>query len=251
VSGCENKKKLAAEFAHDDAVVSAPPVPTHFELNTKDAKVSLRLPAGIERYPGLHAKLFQDGKQELTEFANQAAEDRRRFARKGVKQATPYERRVVWTITAITPHLISLRDRWFDDTGGVHPDHGSDVLLWDRVQNVAVLQSELFKPDADTTKLDDVICQKARAAKAARMGPSDSKSWQCPTWSDSPAVLIPSVTPYRIGGMTFLYDPNVLGAYAEGDYAVTIPLSDFQALLAPRWAADFVGSPAPALKTKA
>jgi hypothetical protein len=245
VAGCDDSKTVKAEFAKDDAVVSGPPVPTHYEANTPDAKVSLTLPVGIERYPDLHAKLFNDGKQELVEFAAQAASDRQRFAAKGVKQSTPYERRVTWTITAITPHLISLRDRWFDDTGGAHPDHGSDVLLWDRLRGVEVLQSELFKPDADTRPLDDLICEKTRAAKSARIVATDPKRWTCPTWTDSRAVLVPSTQPYRIGGMMLLFDPYVVGAYADGEYEVLIPLADFQRLLSPTWAADFAGAPAP------
>jgi hypothetical protein len=250
LAGCENKKRLTAQFAHDDAVIAAPPVPTHYALSTPDAQVNLALPEGIARYPGLHAKLFNDGKDELLDFLKHAIEDRRRFAAKGVKQATPYERRVVWTITAVTPHLISLRDAWFDDTGGVHPDHGSDVLLWDRVHNVALLQDELFKPDVDTAQQDAALCAATMRAKAARVGPSDAKSWSCPKFSDGHAVLVPSTRPYRIGGMMFLFDPYVIGAYAEGDYEVLLPLSDFQQILAPAWAEDFTGSPSPSVRPK-
>jgi hypothetical protein len=250
LGGCENKKTLAAQFAHDDAVVSGPPLATHYELNTLDAKVAMTLPPGIDRYPVLHAKLFADGKQELLDFVTEAIEDRQRFARKGVKQASPYERRVVWTITAVTPNLVSLRNRWFDDTGGAHPDHGSDVLIWDRVHNVQLLQSDLFRPDVNTQALDALLCQKITVARQARLGPADSRSWSCPTWSDSHAVLVPSTRPYRIGGMMFLFDPYVIGAYAEGEYELLIPLSDFKSYLAPQWAADFVGAPAPSVRPK-
>jgi hypothetical protein len=82
------------------------------------------------------------------------------------------------------------------------------------------------------------------------MGPTDPKSWACPTWTDSHAVLVPSTQPYRIGGIMFLFDPYVIGAYAEGEYDVLIPLADFQQLVAPRWAADFAGAPAPTAQPK-
>jgi hypothetical protein len=58
------------------------------------------------------------------------------------------------------------------------------------------------------------------------------------------------VRPYRAGGLLFLFDPYVIGAYAEGDYAVLIPLSDFQAAVAPAWAKDFEGSPAPGVASR-
>jgi hypothetical protein len=250
LAGCENKKRLIAQFTRDDAVVAAPPTPTHYVNATPDAKIELVLPADIARYPDLHAKLFNDGKLELLDFLKHAIEDRRRFAKKGVSQPTPYERRVVWTITAVTPHLISLRESWFDDTGGAHPNHGSGALLWDRMRGVMLLQGELFKPDADTTALDAVLCRATTKAKESRVGPSDPKTWSCPKFSDSHAVLVPAARPYRVGGMMFLFDPYLIGAYAEGDYEVLIPLSDFQPLLAPAWAGDFAGSPAPTVKPR-
>jgi hypothetical protein len=248
--GCESKKKLRAEFARDDKAVAAPPIPTHFALDTPDARTELSLPARIARYPELHAKLFNDGKQELMDFTKQAAGDRARYALKGIKQASPYERRVAWTITAVAPDLISLRDAWFDDTGGAHPDHGSEVLLWDRIHNTPLLQSELFKPELDTARLDDRLCQGVTRAKQARVGPTDPKTWTCPKWSDAKAVLVPSTRPYRIGGLMFLFDPYTIGAYAEGDYEVLIPLSDFQSTLSAAWAKDFTGSPAPTVKPR-
>ena len=250
LGACDTKAKLKAEFIQADKAVAAPAVPTHFALSTPDAKTELTLPAGIDRYPELHAKLFNDGKQELMNFTKAAAGDRARYALKAVKQATPYERRVVWTITAVTPRLISLRDAWFDDTGGAHPNHGSEVLLWDRMHNVPLLKSELFKPDLDTAMLDNRLCRAVIQAKQARLGPSDPKSWSCPKWLDAKAVLVPSARSYRIGGLMFLFDPYTIGAYAEGDYEVLIPLSDFQAALAPAWAQDFSGAPAPMVRPR-
>jgi hypothetical protein len=251
LTGCgPSKKQMAAQFAHDDAVVAAPPLPTHYALSTKDTQINLALPAGIDRYPELHAKLYNDGKAELLDFLKHAIEDRQRFANKGVKQATPYERRVVWSITAVSPHLISLRNTWFDDTGGAHPNHGSGVLLWDRVRNVMVLQAELFKPDADTAVVDTLLCQATTKAKAARLGPTNAKGWSCPKFADGHAVMVPSAQPYRIGGMMFLFDPYTIGAYAEGDYEVLLPLADFKSILAPGWAVDFAGSPAPSVRPR-
>ena len=250
LAGCDGKKKLNAELAKADAAVAAPPIPARFAADIADAKVQLTLPAGIERYPELHAKLYNDGRREMLEFIHQAVGDRIRLARKGVPERGPYQRTVAWTITAVSPHLISLRSAWFDDTGGVHPNHGSDVLLWDRVRNVMVLQSELFKPDVDTRAQDFWLCKALTRAKEARVGPSAPKSWTCPRWNDAHAVLTPSTRPYRIGGMMFLFDPYVIGAYAEGDYEVLMPLAKFQSILAPGWAEDFTGAPAPTVKPR-
>ncbi len=246
MAACDGRKKQQAQLARDDAAVAPKAVAAHFALTTPDAQVELNLPAHIASYPELHRTLYEDGRQELEDFANQAREDRARYSAKGVRQRGPYVRKVSWTITAITPKLISLMGAWFDDTGGVHPNHGSQARIWDRQHNQMLLQSELFKAEADPAPLDAALCQAVTELKTRRMGPTDPRRWTCPKWADSQAVLAPSTQPYRIGGLTFLFDPYVIGAYAEGDYAVTIPLSVFQSALAPQWSADFTGSPAPA-----
>jgi hypothetical protein len=224
--------------------VAAPPVPTHFEMTTADAKVEMVLPDGFDRYPELHKAMYESGRDELTEFAKVAEGDRARYRAKGRPLNGLYARRVTWTITAVSPHLISLKSVWFTDTGGAHPNHGTGAFLWDRVRNQMVLKSELFKADYDFSGLDRRLCAEITRVKSERMGPTDSRSWTCPKWRDSRAVLIPSNRPYRIGGLMFLFDPYVIGPYAEGDYQAVIPLPDFQAALNPEWAGDFVGWPA-------
>jgi hypothetical protein len=251
LAGCNSKERDRREFAYADAVTAPPPIPTGFQLANADAQVQLALPPNIDHYPGLHGYLYNTGKDELTEFAQTAAADRAYLAKKGVSQPQPYERRIVWTITSMSPHLISLRQAWYDDTGGIKADHGSTTLLWDRVHNTPLLQTELFKPDIDTKALDDELCQATIKAKEARVGPTDAKTWTCPTFLTSNAVLVPSATPYRVGGMMFLFDPHMLGNYAEGDYEVLIPQDDFRKFLAPAWAADFVGAPGPMVRPKA
>jgi hypothetical protein len=244
VGACDDGARRKAEGAAADAAVNPKPPPLRFSLSTPDAKVELTLPPGIAAYPDLHRMLFENGRDELLEFAKAAADDRRRLASKGVSQPTPYVRRVSWTLTAVTPDLVSLKGHWFDDTGGIHPDQGSQARLWDRARKQVLATSDLFRDDADQPALDEALCKAVTRVKTARMGPTDPDSWSCPKWSDSQAVLAPSARPRRAGGLTFLFDPYVIGPYAEGDYEVLIPLSDFQAALAPAWAKDFEGTPA-------
>ena len=230
-----------------DAALGRPALPAlRYARATRDAVVGLTLPRAVEAYPELQAKLYDDGQRELDEFVAQAAEDRRHFRSKGVAQPKPYERRIVWAITAVAPHLISLRQAWSGYTGDVHPAHGSDVLLWDRVRNEIVLPSQLFRPDADAARLDALLCQAVRRAIAAHPRPDNLLPSHCPAWADSRAVLAPSAQAYRIGGLMFLFDPSVIGAYAQGDYQVLIPQTAFRDALAPGWAVDFAGDPAQA-----
>ena len=247
---CEDKKALNTEFTAADKAVTAPAPGQLFNLTTPDARVSLVMPDGIARYADVQRALFDQEKRLLVDFTQTAKEDRKRLIENGKSQPQPYERRETWSITAVTPHLISLRGNWFADTGGAHPNHGSEVKLWDRDHGQFILPAELFKPDADFADQDKRLCAAVTKAKQARMGPNPPGRWSCPEWADAHFVLIPSSQPYRIGGLMFLFDPYVIGAYAEGDYEVLIPLADFQAKLNPAWASQFVGAPAPTVKPR-
>ena len=71
---------------------------------------------------------------------------------------------------------------------------------------------------------------KAKAAKGVEWDP---ESFPCPKWRESHFVLAPSTVPGKIGGLVFLFDPYAVGAYAEGEYEVTLPQALFTAVLAP------------------
>jgi hypothetical protein len=249
LAACDSKKTLTAEYIAADKTISGPAPGQIFNLATPDAKVSLVMPGQAANYPEMQRALFDEEKQHLLDFAQTAKEDRKRLAQTGKRQPQPYERRETWTITAVTPNLLSLRANWFADTGGAHPNHGSEVKLWDREHSQFILPAELFKPDADLGAQDRLLCAAVTKARVARMGANPPGQWSCPRWADSRFVLVPSARPYRIGGLMFLFDPYVIGAYAEGDYEAPIPLSDFQKILSPTWAPEFSGAPASTVKS--
>jgi hypothetical protein len=57
--------------------------------------------------------------------------------------------------------------------------------------------------------------------------------FSCPKWNQTVLVLAPSTMPGKIGGLTVLIDPYVVGPYSEGDYEVVVPASAFQACWPP------------------
>ena len=234
-AGCQKKQP---------AKPAAPPARMSFYQATPDATVRLTLAPAIAAHTALRFKLYQDGVHELTTFVAEARNDHDRVKSKG-GTPQPYEHAISWTITAATPRLLSAWGTWFDYAGGAHPNNGSEALLWDEVNDREVQRSELFAPNADQARLDAVLCQAIRRAKAERNGAvGDSQGWSCPKWADSNFVFAPSVVSGKLGGMIFLFDPYAIGPYAERTYEVTGPLDAFKAALAPAWANDFAGSPA-------
>ena len=223
---------------------ASPPLPLAFARTTPDAKVSLTLDKAFRREPGLQQQIYAAGVADLNSFLVQAQGDRAHLLAKHIV-TPPYERTVSWTLTAATPRLAAAREAWFDDTGGAHPNHGSKGLIWSVVTDAELPAAELIRPDADQGALDAILCRAVTAAKARRQSPGSAPTDRaCPRWGDSAFVPVASTTPGKIGGLMFLFDPYVLGPYAEGDYAIVVPQAEVSRWLAPLYAPEFAGAPA-------
>lgn len=223
------------------AAPAAPARPLVFKQTDPAADVALTLPAEINRYSALHAALYDRETALLKDFTDKAEADRK--ATDGEFPWRQYASQRQWFVEVASPPLLSLRGMWFDYTGGAHPNHGATALLWDTEKNTEIKPTALFRPGADTTVLDKRICDAVAAAKRHRGGVPLDSMFSCPKWTETALVLAPSTEPGKIGGLTALIDPYVVGPYAEGDYEVTIPSSAFRALLAPAYADAFAGSP--------
>ena len=247
LSACDRKPAPPAEApATPAAPVAAAPAPMArplaFDQTDPAAKVALRLPAEIANYPGLHTMLYDREVAGLRTFAAKAETDRK--ASTSQFPWRPYNRQGQWFLAADAAPLVALRALWFEDTGGAHPNHGGASLLWDATANREIQPKALFRPDADMTVLDKAICDAVATAKTHREGAVPlSDTFSCPKWSQTVLVPAPSATPGKIGGLTAIIDPYVVGPYSEGDYEVTVPASAFQGLLAPAYAGAFGGVP--------
>lgn len=249
LSACDRKPAPPAEApaaSTTTAPVAAAPAPLArplaFDQTDPAAKVALRLPAEVANYPALHTLLYDREVAGLKTFAAKAEADRKASA--GQFPWRPYNRQGQWFLAADAAPLVSLRALWFEDTGGAHPNHGGASLLWDATANREIQPKALFRPDADMSVLDKVICDAVAQAKTRREGAVLlNDMFSCPKWSQTVLVLAPSTIPGKIGGLTALIDPYVVGPYSEGDYEVTVPASAFQSLLAPAYAGAFGGAP--------
>lgn len=233
----------AASAAASTATASAPMArPLAFDQSDEAAKVVLRLPAEVAGRPALHALLYDREVAGLKTFAAKAQADRK--ASDGKFPWRPYTRQGQWFLAADAAPLVGLRALWFEDTGGAHPNHGASTLIWDSAANREVQPKALFRPGADMSALDRAICDAVAQAKTHREGAAPlNDMFACPKWDQTVLVLAPSTIPGKIGGLTVLIDPYVVGPYAEGDYEVVVPVTAFQGLLAPAYAGAFGGAP--------
>ena len=224
------------------------PEPLSFARTTPDATVSLRLYPEFADLPGLRFQLYQDGVKELTTFLAQAKNDHAHLAAKG-PPATPYRRAIDWKVTAATPRLVGAEEIWFDDTGGVHPNHGTKGLVWDVLGDHQIAGSELFRSGVSPTVLNNALCDAIKAEKVRRLGaPAETGEGSqgfCSKWPESEFTLAPSTVKGKIGGLIFLFDPYVLGPYAAGVFEVRVSEKAFHFWLSPTWVSEFAGDPLP------
>lgn len=245
LGACDREPAPPAEAPTPPPAVVAPAPtarPLAFDQTDPAAKVALALPAQIANYPAVHTLLYDREVAGLRTFAAKAEADRK--AADGKFPWRPYNRQSQWFLAADAAPLVALRALWFEDTGGAHPNHGGSTLIWDAAANREILPKALFRPDADMTVLDKAICDAVALAKTHREGAVPlSDTFSCPKWSQTVLVLAPSTIPGKIGGLTALIDPYVVGPYSEGDYEVTVPASAIVSLLAPAYAGAFGGAP--------
>jgi hypothetical protein len=220
-----------------------PATPLHFKQDAPDATVSLDFDKAIERWPVLHKQIYDRDVPELKAFAAQAKEDR--DGMKGESfQPGPYARNLSYAPTAATARLVSVKQTWFEDSGGAHPNHGWSGLIWDTAARRPVDPGALFAA-GDFPEIQKALCDGIAAAKKEREGSEDwdRQTWPCPDWRKSKFVLVPSTEPGRLGGFVFLFDPYEVGSYAEGESEVQLPWTVFKGALASAWAGEFGGAP--------
>jgi hypothetical protein len=220
---------------------ATPAAPLAYTKKTADAEVALTLAPDIARWPRLHREVYARGVADLRRFADQAGSDRSSVAGSD-NQPGLYARDLDWKVSAATPRLVSLIQAWYENDQAAHPNHGYDSYLWDVAANRSVGNAALFSA-GDDKAIEKALCDGIDKAKRDRGAVWDPEANPCPKWRESRFVLAPSTVPGKVGGLVFLFDPDDIGAYAEGDYQIPLPQALFRPVLAPAYADQFAGEP--------
>lgn len=249
-AGCK-KPEAAPTKAPPPPIEAAPSTPAgaaaplSFADKSTAAEVSLKLPAALVRQPDLHARLYAEDVASLRQFSEGAANERAEMG-EGNGPAQPYERAIEWSIGADTSKLLSVWSLQAEYTGGAHGNSSFNAVLWDKALKRQIAPSALFSPGVDAA-MDKALCDALIAEKKRRLADTyqapSPDTWTCPKWRSISFTLSPSTVPGKAGGLTFLIAPYVAGAYAEGDFRITVPRSAFAGFLKPAYADEFAGEP--------
>lgn len=227
--------------------------PVAYKLEDGRMTTELTLDPALRAHPELRARLYGEGMAAIREFE---AAVRGARAEAGGELDSDMDLSLRWGAPVETSRLVSTDGLVWSFTGGAHGNPGYHAILWDRIGQRPVAPAELFRADADQTKLDHALCDAINAAKAARGGdqawdPAPYRGeqgeglWSCPAALETPFSLAPGDTTGKAGGLVFLIGPYIVGPYAEGVYTAVVPAAAFSALLSPEWADQFEGAPSP------
>jgi hypothetical protein len=132
-----------------------------------------------------------------------------------------------WKVVADLPRFLSLSAEIYLYTGGAHGNSGFDSLLWDREAGGALDVVSLFRSQAALQDaLGDAWCKALKAEKTARIGEEyvDDGFFPCPPIKDL-TLLVGSSDKQKFNRIGLIAAPYVAGAYAEGPYEVTLPVT--------------------------
>ncbi len=187
-------------------------------------------PQAVDAIPKLKAWFDADIDTRRQALEEEATEGRRAAGTEGFPYH-PYGQWIAWRVVTELPDWLSLSADMSDYTGGAHPNHGFDAMLWDKSAHIRRDPLDLFtSPQALSAALRADFCylldlQRAKK-RGERLDPARGGMFEeCIDPVDSTVILGSSNrrTFNRIG---VLVAPYQAGPYVEGDYEVTLPVTE-------------------------
>jgi len=141
----------------------------------------------------------------------------------------------------------------YNFTGGAHPNHGSDTLLWDRQAGKMISIRPFFTELADggpaMTAIRNAVVADLKVEKKNRDSDNPDMSLvdalEPKLLTIGPVSLTPSTVAAKSSGLTFHYGPYAVGSYAEGDYTAFVPWEVLKPYLSAEGTAIFGGNRLP------
>lgn len=141
----------------------------------------------------------------------------------------------------------------FSYTGGAHPNHGSDTLLWDRqagkMISIRPFFTELVDGGLAMTAIRNAVVADLKIEKKKRDSDNPDMSLvdalEPKLLTIGPVSLTPSTVAGKSSGLTFHYSPYAVGSYAEGDYTGFVPWETLKPYLSAEGTAIFGGTRPP------
>ena len=185
-------------------------------------------PAAAGRIPALKAWLDTERTKARAQLIEDATTGRAEAKDSGFDyHAYAFGRE--WQKVTETPRFLSLSAQIYDYTGGAHPNHGYDSLLFDKQAGARVAPLALF---ASAAAFDAVIQQpfclaldRERGKRRGEPVTDDGSPFNDCIKPSEQTVILGSSNGRTFDKVGVLVGPYAAGSYAEGDYEFTLPVT--------------------------
>ena len=199
-------------------------------------------PAAAGRIPALKAWLDKDAADGQASIA-QSAREGKADAKKDGFDFNSFDAETDWQVVTDLPKWLSLSGTSGDYTGGAHPNHGPVALLWNKDAAKKVDAVDLFTSKAALTKaIQTRFCAALNKQREDKRGEAVDPKGLFGDCLDpaKEVVILGSGDRAHFTRIGVLIGPYEAGSYAEGDYEITLPVTDAViAAVKPEYRADF------------
>ena len=154
---------------------------------------------------------------------DKAMRDKEGFDFNGYQSSTDYQ------TAGQSPRVLSLFVDASAYTGGAHPNHGTNALLWDRQAAREIKIADLFAEPANRDRLltqrwCDAL-NKAREEKRGEPVTGSDMFDECPKLDEIAIVPTDKDGNARFERLILTASPYVAGPYVEGSYEIDLPVT--------------------------
>ena len=210
--------------------------------NTPLLEFTYEWPAEAVAIPALDLRLYKAAKAALAKAQQYAAEDKKLTADQK-RDFDGHYYSMMWSTSGQSIRLVSLEGAYEAYTGGAHPSHGSEVLLWDRQLNRPVDMNALFsKAGAFAAITRTAYCKALNAEREQRRDGEklDGDFGACPRYAELEIAPFDNNKNGRFDRIHFVADEYVAGPYVEGPYETPLPVTaQLIAALKPEYRSSF------------
>ena len=129
-----------------------------------------------------------------------------------------------WTTAGQSPRLLSLYAETLLFTGGAHPSHGADALIWDRLARREVQPERCSAPATASTNWSvPDFCRIFQGERAKRGAPA--QLGDCPQFDKLAVLPADSDGDRRFDRFRLVAPHGVAGGYAEGRYDIAVAVT--------------------------
>jgi hypothetical protein len=195
--------------------------------NGSALKFSYELPASAAAIPALEKQLRTDMNDALNE-ARGYAEDGREAARDQKREFIQQYYSATWRTLGQSVRLLSLGETVETFTGGAHPNHDVDAIIWDRRLGRKLSIGDLFIRSGEfAAQTRSAYCETLNAERLKRRGGEHFGGAfdECPKLSDLAIAPRDANKNGLFDRIDYVAAPYIAGPYAEGGYQISLPVT--------------------------